>query len=259
MGYEDIEPPTSEVDKLYKAIVADYKAGKYSSKEEALSILESQYFFSFIEIKEKIRFEGYSFFLHGKLPNIDEYIKVCEKSEISPSSIERDANAQRIDEIIKNYQVASEEGGDAELVLSYSEAAAVVYREVDKVREFCRKNRETKELYEKYKAEIETLPDIPIKRKKCTPEEIIQILLDYIPPKIKKGEPKTIRDKVFPGGYLITTSVPDVRSFLEEKQKSGEIAIDDIPGFMKVYLKGKKGKDVARSFITEKSINRNKQ
>jgi len=162
MGYEDIEPPTPEVDRLYREIVSDYKAGKYISQENALGILECQYIFSYIEIKEVMSkdFETYPFYLWGTIANIDEYIKVCEKSEISPSSKERDIYVGIIDEIIKRIEKSDEEGDDPEFMRSYNEIAQLVYIQVEKVRNLCRKNRETKELYKKYKAEIENITEI---------------------------------------------------------------------------------------------------
>jgi len=155
MMYENIEPPTLEVDTLYREIVADYKAGKYSSQDEALSILESQYFFSFIEIKEVMSkdFESYPFYRWGT-GGIDEYIKVCEKSETSLSSKERDIYVGIINGIIKGIQKSDEEGDEPELMRSYEKIAQQVYMQVEKVRSICRKNRESKELYEKYKSEI---------------------------------------------------------------------------------------------------------
>jgi len=177
MGYEDIEPPTPEVDRLYREIVENYKSGEYRSLDEALSILESQYLFSFIEIKEVMRkdFESYPFYLWG-IGGIDEYIRACEKSETSLSSKERDIFVGIIDGIIKGIQKSDEEGDEPELMRSYEEVAQQVYMQVEKIRNICHKNRETKELYEKYKSQIESISEI--KKEKKIGTEITQKLID---------------------------------------------------------------------------------
>jgi len=172
MSYEDIEPPTPEVDRLYKAIVADYNAGK-CSQEEALEKLEYQYFFSSIEIKEEMAkdFESYPFYFHGGYL-LDEYISICEKSERSSSPKERDIFIQMIDGIIKKVQKSYEEGDYPEFMLSYEESAKLVYRQVEKVRSLCRKNREIKDLYEQYKDEIANIQENhvskPVQKLSCS-------------------------------------------------------------------------------------------
>jgi hypothetical protein len=157
MGYEDIEPPLPEVDKLYKAIVADYKVGKYSSQEEALSILESQYFFSFIEIKDELHgeFEAHPYYIYGEMGSLDEYIKVCEKSENSPTPTEQEIYIKMLDGLIRKVQTVAITTDNLKYIKSYDDAAKFVYRQVERVRKLCRKNRENEELYQRFKTEME--------------------------------------------------------------------------------------------------------
>jgi len=77
--------------------------------------------------------------------------------------------------------------------------------------------------------------------------------------KVVMKEQRKIRDKTFPPEYWINTSVNDVKNYLEECQKNNMIHIYDISEFMKTYLRGKKGGDISRSFITAKYTYRKKQ
>jgi hypothetical protein len=73
---------------------------------------------------------------------------------------------------------------------------------------------------------------------------------------VRIGEKWQVRDETEPPRYLINTSVEDVLAFLEEKKKSGEIHIDDIPLFMSTYLVGKKGGLVSDSLKIAKKKRR---
>jgi hypothetical protein len=145
----------STVEKVFKLIVDDYKAGNIS-KEQGLNEAESKYKSSLIDIKQELHenFEIFCFYRYAPC-DIDEYIMACDRSVNSPSSTERDHFAQVIDRIIKGVEAdckdTLEEGE------SFHTALNTVYMEVDKIRDLCRKNREISELYEKYKAEIEGL------------------------------------------------------------------------------------------------------
>ena len=71
---------------------------------------------------------------------------------------------------------------------------------------------------------------------------------------------KKIKDReiTIPGEYWIKTSVEDVKNTLKYLRETGEICIEDIPAFMKINLKGKKGGSIAASFRTEKSVKKRK-
>jgi len=157
MNYEDIEPPTPAIDILYREIVADYKAGKHNSQEEALGILESRYLFSFIDIKKELHgeFEVHPYYVYGEMGNLDEYIKICEKSENSPTPTEQDIFIQILNGVIEKVHLYTQKTDELKHIQSYADAAKCVYRQVEKVRKLSRMNRDSKILYEKYKAEIE--------------------------------------------------------------------------------------------------------
>jgi hypothetical protein len=86
-----------------------------------------------------------------------------------------------------------------------------------------------------------------------SPDSIISEVIDLLvkAQKVVSHGTKKIRDKILPVEYWIKTSVKDVEDFLSKKQVSGEIDITDIPGFMKTYLKGKKGGHISNSYKTE--------
>jgi len=226
MDYEDIKPPTPEVDRLYQKIVKNYKAGKYTSQEEALAILESQYFSSYIEIKEVMSkdFETYPFYRWGMVVDIDEYIKICEKSEVSSSSKERDIFIEVIDGIIKRIQKSDEEGDDPELMRKYDEVAQLVYMQVEKVRNLCRKNRETKKLYDKYKSEIENSIEIQ-QQTKQDGYLILRDLVDEGQLKYENGE------------YIPYKSIPEFISwckdnnYIDDGEKKNKYKDDLTPEF----------------------------
>lgn len=69
--------------------------------------------------------------------------------------------------------------------------------------------------------------------------------------KVVVKERKQIKGKKFPPKYCINTSVKDVKNYLEECQKTKKINIFNVKDFMVTYLRGKKGGEVSRSFITE--------
>ena len=266
MGYEDIEPPSPEVDKLYKAIVADYKAEKYSSQEEALSILESQYFFSFIEIKKEMSkdFETYPFYrwLTGE---IDEYIRVCEKSETSLSS-------QMIDAVIKGVQKSDENGDDPEMMRSYDEIAKLVYLQVNKVYDLCCKNRETKKLYVKYRAEIEAMQDkgkIDFPQNTSgqldNPEQIQRQIDKTIGILLKENYIKRTKNKKGNIEYRITetTTTTEVIEALKTKKGMNVITLPEIKdavNFVIKYLKSKNGNPIKDALRAKKQrITNNKE
>jgi len=157
MDYEDIEPPTPDVDRLYRDIVANYKAGKYSSQEEALSILEYQYYFSFIDIKNELQeeFDAHPFYVYGAMGSLDEYIKVCEKSINSPTITEKEIYAKILEGLIRKVQAFAEKTDNLKYLQSYDDTAKCVYRQTEKIWKLSRKNEESKKAYEKYRAEIE--------------------------------------------------------------------------------------------------------
>jgi hypothetical protein len=193
MDYEDIEPPTPEVDKLYQDIITEYKAGKYSSQEEALTILESRYFFSFIDIKEELHgeFEVHPYYIYGEMGNLDEYIRVCEKSDNSPTSTEQDIFIQILNGLIKKVHVFAQKTDELKHIKSYEDAAKCVYRQVEKVRKLSRMNRESKELYEKYKSQIESIPETKKHKKVITKDDeiaFIKLLLDAVQIETERAE-----------------------------------------------------------------------
>jgi len=162
MSYENIETPTSEVDKLYREIVADYKAGKYKSQEEALAILDTRCFLSsIIDIKEELlsgEFKVRPFYYWGT-GGIDGYMQLCEKLEATPPSKEHEILVEIVNDIIKGAYKSEEAGDNPELMRTYDEMAQLVWMQVDKICGMYRKNRKAKNLYEKYRAEIEAIPD----------------------------------------------------------------------------------------------------
>jgi len=182
MNYEDIEPPTPAIDILYREIIADYKAGKHHSQEEALTILESCYIFSFVDIKEELHgeFEVHPYYIYGGMGNLDEYINVCEKSENSPTATEQDIFVQILNGLIKKVHVFAQKTDELKHIQSYDDAAKCVYRQVEKVRKLSRRNRESKKLYDKYKSEIESIPEIKKHKKinKNNETAFIKLLLD---------------------------------------------------------------------------------
>jgi len=233
-------------------IVDDCIAGK-TIKKQALELLKNMYDSVYKNIKKEFGEDRVSLCCHGEY-EFDAWIKICDGVERNkPRDSKWKTYHHQIQKVINNY-----EADCGKVDLESGDCAGEVFHEVHQIQNLCRENRELTELYEKYKAKIKNLPAIPKKQIKNTPEDIIQILLNHIPPKVKQHEGKKVKDKTFPHTYWITTSIPDVESFLGEKQKSGEIVIDDIRGFIETYLRGTKGGQPARSYVTKKSHNKQK-
>ena len=193
MNYEDIEPPIPEIDKLYRDIVTEYKAGNYNSLEEALTILESRYLFSFIDIKEELHgeFEVHPYYVYGEMGNLDEYIKVCEKSESSPTSTEQEIFIQILNGLIKKVHLFAQKTDKLKNIQNYEDAAKCIYRQVERVRKLSRMNSESKKLYEKYKSEIESIPERKKHKKIITKNDevgFIKLLLDAVQIETERAE-----------------------------------------------------------------------
>ncbi|MDR2941206.1 MAG: hypothetical protein LBV17_01250 [Treponema sp.] len=239
----------------FQQVVDDYISGK-KSKDQSLQLLEYRYKSASINIRQHFGEDriGASYCCYVPC-DFDEWIKICDDAERNRPLSERLRSSGKIQTAINKYQAKCKKND-----LESGDCIVEVNQEVHEIQNLCRQNRELTNWYEECKAKIEALSDILIKKKKNTSREIIHILLYHIPPKVKKHEPKLIKkiNKIIPAEYWILTSVEDVKFFLEGKQKSGEIEIDDIPGFMKTYLKGKKGGDISASFRVEKHKNRKK-
>ena len=237
----------------FQQVVDDCISGKMSIGQ-GLQLLKNRYDSAYINIRQHFEEDriGTSFCCYVPC-DFDEWIKICDDTERNKPLSESLKSGGKIQKAIDKYQAKCKKSD-----LESGDCIVEVYQEVHEIQNLCRQNKELTKWYEDCKAKIETLNDTPINQKKNTPKGIIRILLHHIPPKVKKHEQKFIKEinKIVPEEYWILTSVKDVRFFLEEKQKSGEIEIDDIPGFMKKYLKGKRGGYISASFRVEKHTTR---
>jgi len=238
----------------FHSVLDDCINGKLS-KKQGIKLLEQKYKSASKEIKEEFGEDSIGMSFCCYVPcDFNKWIDICDGAERNkPCDIKWKNSHNIIQKVIDKVTSKYLENMLGTPKNAEMEALNDVMSEVHNIQNLCRYNREITEIYKKYKAIINELPNISTKQNKNTSQDIIQILLDYIPPKVKKHEGKKIKEKIFQDTYWITTSVPDVQSFLEGKQKSGEIIIDDIPAFINTYLRGIKGGDPSRSYITEKS------
>jgi hypothetical protein len=205
-------------------IVKDYKDGKLTT-EQALDKIGTKYNTSLIDIKKEMHDQFEIFQFYRKVPcDVDEYINACDRLENSPSPQERENYETIIQKIINGVKTDCDDVWGQGQDNSSSTAILNVRKEVDKIREFCRQNRETKELYEKYKAKIEAGPDTPEKSQTPSlslPQE------DIIPENV----PRILKDLIDAGQlsykngkYTPNKSMPDFISWCSE---NGYIEVGD--------------------------------
>ena len=241
MNNEDIEPPTPDVDRLYRDIVANYKVGKYSSQEEALAELKKQHEATLIDIKKELHehFEYFAFYRYIKC-EIDDYIRVCEKIENSPSAQEREDYEKIIRVIIDGVKADCDYYGKYPDGDSDVTATLTVRNEVDKIRALCRENRKREEIYEQCKAELES---------------ILQVQQE-----IKQNEPKGKTEHVFNPALMVVFS--HFRQFQQDYETLKTDYITEITKNAETVLKWEKSKvSLAQYFgihLNQKSADKNK-
>jgi len=141
------------VEVSFNQVLEDCISGKLL-KEQALELLENKYKSAYVDIKQKFGKDRQSFCCYVPC-DFEEWIKICDGAERSKSFSEKKHNNNKIQKVIDEYTAVC---GKNELE---SESCIVgVYKEVYEIQNLCRENQETKELYEKYRAEIEGRQDL---------------------------------------------------------------------------------------------------
>ena len=164
--------PVLSAEALFSKIVDDCITGNIS-KEKALTKLKKKYESTLINIKKELHehFEIFAFHKYIKC-DIDDYIKICDKIENSPSVQEREDYEEIIKVIIDGVKADCDFYGNKQQGDSTITSIRTVRNEVDKIRLLCRKNRERTELFEKHKTGIENIQEISRNLKSQEPLEI---------------------------------------------------------------------------------------
>jgi len=153
------------VEASFNQVLEDCITGKLL-KEQALELLDNKYKSAYVDIKQKFGKDRQSFCCYVPC-DFEEWIKICDGAERNKSFSEKKHNNNKIQKVIDEYTAVC---GKNELE---SERCIVeVYKEVYEIQNLCRENQETKELYEKYKAEIKKIPDISDKLQVLETEQV---------------------------------------------------------------------------------------
>jgi hypothetical protein len=224
----------------FNQVLEDYISGKLL-KEQALELLENKYKTAYVDIKQKFGKDRQSFCCYIKY-DFEKWIEICDGAERNKPFLERKYNDDKIQRVIENY-VAECNKND----LESGDCIGEVYSEVHQIQNWCRENQETKKLYEKYKAEIEALPETIYQKTTeylDTPEKIQTEIGKTIAILLKKNYIKKVNTKTNNIEYRITDKVPKLIEFLKIKKNNGEIKlpeIKDIDDFLIKHVRNKKG------------------
>jgi hypothetical protein len=210
-------------------------------KEQALELLKSKHKSALIDIKQKFGKDRQSLCCYVPC-DFDEWIKICDGSERSKPFPERKYKDDLIQRVIDKYAAECRKND-----LESGDCVSEVYSEVNQIQNWCRENREITELYEKYKAEIQVLPETNHQQtgKQLDTPEKIQIEIDRtISILLKDNKIKGAKTKKGNIEYRISTLVPQLQTYLKMKKKNGIILlpeIENIDDFIIQYVKNKKG------------------
>jgi len=224
----------------FNQVLEDCISGKLL-KEQALELLESKYKTAYVDIKQKFGKDRQSFCCYTKY-DFEKWIEICDGAERNKPLPERKYNDDIIQRAIEKYAAECKKGD-----LESGGCVVEVYNEVHEIQNWCRENAETKELYEKYKAEIEKISEVihqqiteaqdRAEKIKTETERTIAILLkaDYI---------KKIKTTNGDIEYRKANTVKNIKEFLKLKKGNGTIIIpeiNEIDAFMEEYLRNETG------------------
>jgi hypothetical protein len=146
-----------EVIGLFQQVVKEAN-DKSLTREGAIQKLKELYESNLIDIKTELKdhFEIFAFHNYlGGTKSIEQYIDICNRLENSQSELERNNYETLIQQIINGVAADCRKyGRDEEADFT---AILTVRDEIEKILALCCENRKVKELYEKYKDEIEVL------------------------------------------------------------------------------------------------------
>jgi len=141
------------VEASFNQVLEDCISGKLI-KEQALKLLENKYKSAYVDIKQKFGKDRQSFCCYVPC-DFEEWIEICDDTERNKPFHERKHSDAKIQRVINKYTAECKKNE-----LKSKDCIIDVYSEVHQIQNWCRENRETKELYEKYKAEIEGKQDL---------------------------------------------------------------------------------------------------
>ena len=233
----------------FKGVVGDCLKGN-TTKEQGRQLLDYTYISASEITKEKLeKYRAEARFYRYVPCDFDEWVDICDNTTIKPFPENKQYNDE-INLVIEKYEAIFEK-----LDLEANHCAIEVFREVFHIRKLCRESREITGLYEKYKVEMDALPDV--KRQQATeqlntPEKIqaeIEKILSILclEKYIKKTKWETGVE------YHATASVPEIQTALKMKKEDGTITFtetNDIDSFMIKYLRFPDGKSMKKAIET---------
>jgi len=136
----------------FNQVLEDCISGKLL-KAQALELLENKYKTAYVDIKQKFGKDRQSFCCYTKY-DFEKWIEICDGAERNKPLPERKYNDDIIQRVIEKYAADCKKND-----LESGDCVGEIYNEVHQIQNWCRENQETNELYEKYKVEIEALPE----------------------------------------------------------------------------------------------------